>query len=148
MFKKHRNDTSNDATEPVQASESSGTVERAFSAVVARLQDTVTIQEGKPSFISDGFAFTGDVVSEGSLLVDGRFAGNLRLDAVTIGPRGSVEGTITCGTLHVKGIFRGTAECTELVVDATATLDGAVTYREMSLSRGASVQAEFFVRRG
>jgi Polymer-forming cytoskeletal len=88
----------------------------------------------KPSIISEGFELIGDLISNGVVHVEG--------SAITIGSKGSVEGTIQCETLHVKGRFSGTAHCRDLTLSADAVVDGQVYYSQLAVQRGAKITGE------
>jgi cytoskeletal protein CcmA (bactofilin family) len=123
--------------EATEASRPTG-VERALAA-------TVRLNEIKPSIISEGFAFTGDIVSEGPLHVEGRFKGTVHVSSATIGANGTLDGTLTCSTLRIKGRLDGDVTCDDLVIDATATVRGKVRYRSITMSRGATIAGELIV---
>jgi len=116
-------------------------------STVERFLGTQVRVESKPSIISEGFSFIGDIVSAGTLHIEGQIKGTVKVDAVTIGPSGAVDGSIACARLHVKGRFKGTAECDDLQVDATATVDGFVGYKVLTAQRGANIVGELLVRR-
>jgi len=96
----------------------------------------------KPSIISEGFEFIGEIRSNGVVHVEGTVRGKLSLSAITIGSKGSVEGTIQCETLHVKGRFSGTAHCRDLTLSADAVVDGQVYYSQLAVQRGAKITGE------
>jgi cytoskeletal protein CcmA (bactofilin family) len=96
----------------------------------------------KPSIISEGFELIGDLISTGVVHVEGSVRGKLSLSAITIGSKGSVEGTIQCETLHVKGRFTGTAHCRDLTLSADALVDGQVYYSQIAVQRGAKITGE------
>jgi hypothetical protein len=101
----------------------------------------------KPSVISEGFSLTGDIFSSGILHIEGKITGKVKADSINIGPSGQVDGELDCNTLHIKGMFSGSAVCSELVVSDRAAIKGSVTYRSMTISRGALIQGEFLCKR-
>jgi len=111
------------------------------------ISTSIKMGEAKPSIVSEGFSFTGDIVSEGALHVEGHIKGTIMVESVIIGPRGVVEGTVECGRLHVKGTYRGTATCDELVIDSAASLNGTVGYRMLTAQRGATIVGSLTVRK-
>lgn len=116
-------------------------------STVERILGSQVRMESKPSIVSEGFSFTGDIVSAGTLHIEGQIKGTIKVDAVTIGPSGAVDGSIACTRLHVKGRFKGTAECDDLQVDSSATVDGFVGYKVLTAQRGANIVGELLVRR-
>jgi len=105
-----------------------------------------TAADAKPSVVSEGFSVVGNVLSTGTLLIEGHIKGNVSVETVTIGPQGSVEGSIVCNKLVVKGLFKGTAECEDLHVEAKATLEGILSYSRLSAQRGALIEGELLLR--
>ncbi len=100
------------------------------------------LDRSKPSVISEGFTLQGDISAQGVLHVEGFIKGTVQTDVVNIGPRGAVEGQITCKALHIKGAFVGTANCDELFIASKARVVGRVTYRTLAVQRGALVEGD------
>lgn len=116
---------------------------------VERLLNTaVRLDDGRPSIISEGFSFVGDIVAQHSLHVEGAVQGNTSVSAIVVGPNGSLKGTISCGRLHVKGLVEGTVECDDLQIEATAKVSGTLEYRTLHVERGASLTGEMIVKSG
>src|SRR5262245_26180635 len=109
------------------------------AAVEKVIATSVRMNELKPSIISEGFSFTGDIVSEGALHIEGQLKGTIRVSAATIGAKGVMDGTIDCASLQIKGAFEGNATCEELLIDSTASVRGKVRYRVMTAQRGATI---------
>lgn len=130
---KQENPAETTAAEDAQPARAVSPVERALSAT------TVRVTELKPSIISEGFSFTGEIVSEGPLHVEGRFKGTVRVSSATVGANGTLEGSLTCSVFRIKGAFEGEATCDELVVDASASIRGKIRYRVINVSRGATI---------
>lgn len=122
---------------------------KAAAAVERMLGTAVLLSDpaSKPSIISEGFSLTGDVVSRGTLHIDGQITGTIKVDAVAIGPKGVVSGSVECSKLLVKGILRGTSECDDLQIDSTATVEGTVSYRVLAVQRGATITGDLLVRK-
>ena len=90
----------------------------------------------KPSILSEGFSFRGEIAAKGAIHVEGSLNGQIQVDELTIGARGQVDGVVTCNSLHIKGKFSGTATCSELIVTSSASVDGHVVYRTLSVQKG------------
>jgi len=56
----------------------------------------------KPTVISEGFSLTGDIVSDGILHIEGRTSGTIKASSVNVGPRGQVEGNVSCKPAHQR----------------------------------------------
>jgi len=111
----------------------------------ASMMDMITTTATKPSILSEGFSFRGEIAAKGAIHVEGALNGQIQVDELTIGARGQVEGVVTCSSLHIKGKFSGTATCNELIVTSSATVDGHVVYQTLSVQKGASIKGELLL---
>ena len=107
--------------------------------------DMITTAATKPSILSEGFSFRGEIAAKGAIHVEGALNGQIQVDELTIGARGQVEGVVTCTSLHIKGKFSGTATCNELIVTSSASVDGHVVYQTLSVQKGASIKGELLL---
>ena len=146
MFKKSQNNKP-EATSPEESVSMPSVASEA--TLPKRVVPSASVLDSyKPSVISEGFFLTGDIVSSGILHIEGKINGKIKAESINIGPCGRVDGDLDCETLHVKGVFSGSAVCDELVVADNATVQGSVTYRSITVSRGANIQGELLCRRG
>ena len=118
---------------------SSETVEENENFESATQSSSVSL---KPSIISEGFEFTGDMKSGGSITVDGTFKGNLSVQTLLIGSGGFVDGTVTADSINVKGKLSGTVSCRDLVIGGRATVDGALNYSSITIQRGGTIKGD------
>jgi cytoskeletal protein CcmA (bactofilin family) len=109
------------------------------------MMDMITTAATKPSILSEGFSFRGEIAAKGAIHVEGALNGQIQVDELTIGARGQVEGVVTCTSLHIKGKFSGTATCNELIVTSSASVDGHVVYQTLSVQKGASIKGELLL---
>ena len=109
------------------------------------MMDMITTTATKPSILSEGFSFRGEIAAKGAIHVEGALNGQIQVDELTIGARGQVEGVVTCSSLHIKGKFSGTATCNELIVTSSASVDGHVVYQTLSVQKGASIKGELLL---
>ncbi len=96
----------------------------------------------KPSIISEGFEFTGDMKSGGSITVDGTFKGNLSVQTLLIGSGGYVDGTVIADSINIKGVLSGVVSCRDLVIGGRATVDGSLTYSSITIQRGGTIKGD------
>lgn len=109
------------------------------------MMDMISTTASKPSILSEGFSFRGEIAAKGAIHVEGALNGQIQVDELTIGARGQVEGVVTCSSLHIKGKFSGTATCNELIVTSSASVDGHVVYQTLSVQKGASIKGELLL---
>jgi cytoskeletal protein CcmA (bactofilin family) len=109
------------------------------------MMDMISTTATKPSILSEGFSFRGEIAAKGAIHVEGALNGQIQVDELTIGARGQVEGVVTCTSLHIKGKFSGTATCNELIVTSSASVDGHVVYQTLSVQKGASIKGELLL---
>ena len=109
------------------------------------MMDMISSNASKPSILSEGFSFRGEISAKGAIHVEGSLNGQVQVDELTIGSRGQVEGVVTCSSLHIKGKFSGTATCSELIVTSSASVDGHVVYQTLSVQKGASIKVELLL---
>jgi hypothetical protein len=96
----------------------------------------------KPSVISEGFEFTGDVTFQGTLNVDGLVNGSVTVQNLMIGSSGKVNGSIRATTIQVRGTFTGDATCQDLTIGGQASVNAKINYSSLTIQRGAMIQGE------
>lgn len=136
MFAKQKNksdeeDVTNDRFETMTAAADEGASKSASSGFL--------LERNKPSVISEGFSLVGDITADGALHVEGQVRGTVKTNVVNIGQNGSVEGKVSCRSLQIKGTFLGEADCDELLIAGKARVTGRVTYKTLSVQRGAEI---------
>ncbi|MBI3527510.1 MAG: polymer-forming cytoskeletal protein [Betaproteobacteria bacterium] len=94
------------------------------------------------SLISEGFEFTGDIKSAGSLTVDGAIKGNLVVQTLLIGAKGLVDGSVKADSINVEGCLSGAIECKDLVVGSRAVVDGKLSYNTITIRRGGTIKGD------
>lgn len=96
----------------------------------------------KPSIISEGFEFIGEIRSNGYLTIDGTVRGTLSLHSIQIGATGVLDGNVSCDTMNVKGAFSGQLDCRDLTIGSRAVVDGKVSFKSITIQRGGVVKGE------
>jgi cytoskeletal protein CcmA (bactofilin family) len=99
----------------------------------------------KPSIISEEVVLTGNIKTSGALHIEGTVIGDLNVSSLTIGPTGVYQGNVDCKAMNIRGKFTGTSDCQELIVASSAQIEAKITYREMTLQRGAVLGGELHV---
>jgi cytoskeletal protein CcmA (bactofilin family) len=96
----------------------------------------------KPSIISEDFTIRGDIEAEGTLHVEGRVIGIVKAHTIHISASGQIEGDVVCQNLSVKGKVLGTVVCSELALASNSQVKGHISYRSITVGRGARVECE------
>lgn len=81
--------------------------------------------------------FRGDITTQGTFRVDGRFDGNIAADWVVVGEGGVVKGDITAKTVVVGGKVEGNVTTEELLeVKHNGALRGDIKTKILSIAEG------------
>ncbi|MCL1894853.1 MAG: polymer-forming cytoskeletal protein [Holophagaceae bacterium] len=143
MFNKSNNNQENPKGAPAQPT--FVPEENVSSSPGGGFRPSLEITSSKPSIISEEVELTGNIKTPGALHIEGTVKGNLEVASLTIGPTGVFEGNVNCKTLNVRGKFTGTSDCMELMVASSAQIEAKITYRELTLQRGAILKGELHV---
>jgi cytoskeletal protein CcmA (bactofilin family) len=117
-------------------------IQENLSSEVRQQEKTVLPELTKPSVISEGFEFTGDVNFQGTLNVDGSVSGSVTVQNLLIGSSGKVNGSINASTIQVRGSFTGDAICKDLTIGGQANVNAKINYSSLTIQRGAMIQGE------
>lgn len=92
-------------------------------------------------YVGDGVFMQGTMQVPGLASVDGKLQGQLTADVIAIQPNGSIDGKTTANHITVAGSLTDTAVANKtLVVEATGLIAGSITYNEMEIKKGGSLQ--------
>lgn len=85
----------------------------------------------------------GDLKAGGDIRIDGSLTGNLVCEAkLIIGPKGHIEGDVTCKNATIEGTFKGNLIVKEsLTIQASAKVEGDVKAAKMAVLSGGQVSA-------
>ncbi|MGZ3378365.1 MAG: bactofilin family protein [Phenylobacterium sp.] len=89
------------------------------------------------SLIAENVSLEGDMVSEGDVQLDGSVRGDLKLNHLTIGETGAVDGLITAETVEIRGRVTGEITAKTVRLYATARVDGDITHVQIAIDAGA-----------
>jgi cytoskeletal protein CcmA (bactofilin family) len=97
----------------------------------------------KPSIISEGFTFEGTITSDGVLNIAGTVRGKITAKSVLIDSSGQVDGELNSEQLVIKGQLKGDVNCDDLNVGPLARVDGNISYKYIHIQRGGRVAGRF-----
>lgn len=94
-----------------------------------------TANEGSMSLIGPGMRIVGDLITEGTVRVEGRIEGTIRAGkAVVVGKEGEVVGDIVTQDAVIGGRVQGTVVAeSRLELQATARIEGQISSRAQHL---------------
>lgn len=93
----------------------------------------------KPSILSQGLEFEGEIRSTGPMIISGRVKGKLAAKDITVESEGFVDGEITADSLTVKGHVTGNIRCSELIVGPAAHVDANSYFDAIEVQRGGKI---------
>lgn len=91
------------------------------------------------NIISEGTKVKGDVIANGDIRIDGELLGNIAAKGkLVIGPKGRIEGQITCSNIEVSGYIKGKVTASELLnLKSTSQIMGDIVTGKLSIEPGA-----------
>ncbi len=95
------------------------------------------------SVIGTDLAILGEritIISQKSLQIDGDIRGDVAGKAVSIGPEGSVTGTISAETVEIDGGVRGAVRARRVTLNPSAQVDGEIVHETLVISEGAQFE--------
>lgn len=99
-----------------------------------------TASEMTASVIGTDLTILGEkitIISKHQLQIDGDVRGDVNGRKVTIGPEGSVVGTVAAESVEVRGGVRGAIRGQNVVLHPTAKVEGDITHGTLAISEGA-----------
>ena len=104
---------------------------------------TSSMPGGGVNTIDTQTSIKGDLKAGGDIRIDGTLNGNLICEAkLIIGPKGRIEGDVTCKNATIEGSFKGNLTVRDsLTVQATAKVEGDVKAAKMAVLSGAQISA-------
>ena len=92
-------------------------------------------------FVGDGVFMQGTMTVPGVASIDGKLQGQLTADVIAIQTNGSVDGKTTANHIKVAGSLTDTTVANRtLVVESSGLIAGSITYAEMEIKKGGSLQ--------
>jgi cytoskeletal protein CcmA (bactofilin family) len=95
--------------------------------------------------VGEGVFMKGTMRVPGVASVDGKLEGELSADSVFIQQNGSMDGQTTANHVRVAGTLTNTTVANRtLVVEATGLVAGSITYQELEIKKGGSLQGGIY----
>ena len=92
------------------------------------------------SLIGQDLVIEGSVSGEGELHLDGVIRGDLRVERLTLGETGHVEGSIQAESVDIRGRVIGSITAKQVRLHGAAHVDGDITHEQLSVETGAFFQ--------
>jgi cytoskeletal protein CcmA (bactofilin family) len=91
--------------------------------------------------VGEGVFMKGSMRVPGVASIDGKLEGELTADTVFIQPNGSMNGRTTASHVKVAGSLTDTTIANKtLVIDSSGLISGNITYAELEIKKGGSLQ--------
>ena len=100
---------------------------------------TATPRKGA-SVIAADMTFEGNVSGAGELQIDGVVKGDVRVERVTIGDNGQVDGGIFAEAVEVRGRVSGAITAKQVRLYGACHVDGDITHEQLAMETGAFFQ--------
>lgn len=114
---------------------------------VTKLPSKILNSTQKPSIISEGASFEGNLTFDGALHLDGKFKGNIKVDKITVGKNGMLDGKFEANTVIAFGEIKGEVTCGELVLNEGSRVEGQIQYANLKIHSGASISGEIHCKK-
>lgn len=102
---------------------------------------------GAVTIIAEGNHFSGQMDIIGKMHVDGDFEGKISSsDAISIGIRGNVQGTIKAQRINVCGLLEGEIHCDELTIEDGGRVRGVVYSDELIIEKKGCFVGERYLK--
>ena len=104
----------------------------------ANADNTATpAQPLEPSLISPDATITGDIVSVGKMVLDGKLKGTARAFELVVGQNGDVDGDVIGDRVSVLGTVRGNIRGVEVNLIKGCNVRGNILHEQLSMESGA-----------
>jgi cytoskeletal protein CcmA (bactofilin family) len=96
-----------------------------------------------PSIIAGDMDILGNLISEGTVDIEGRVQGNVRADKVIVRKDGSVMGDVNGEVVHIYGQVRGLVKARDVHLYNSCRVEGTIMHEILSIEDGAFVDGKF-----
>jgi cytoskeletal protein CcmA (bactofilin family) len=92
------------------------------------------------SIIGGDMVLEGDISGGGEIQVEGTIKGDVRVEHVTVGDGGKVEGGIYADAVEVRGSVSGSITAKQVRLYGACHVDGDITHEQLAMETGAFFQ--------
>jgi cytoskeletal protein CcmA (bactofilin family) len=92
------------------------------------------------SLISSDLKLEGSITGGAEVQVDGAITGDVRVERVTIGESGHIEGGVFAEAVEVRGKISGSITAKQVRLYGAAHVEGDITHEQLSIEPGAFFQ--------
>ncbi len=92
------------------------------------------------SLIANDMTLEGNISGGGELQVDGAIKGDLRVERVTIGDGGHVDGGVYAEAVEVRGRVSGSITAKQVRLYGACHVEGDITHEQLAMETGAFFQ--------
>ena len=114
-----------------------------FGSKKKDLNKTRAQRKSPPSLISRDMNILGNLITDGTVDIDGRIEGNVRASHITIRKDGVVKGDLHADTIHIHGYAKGLVRAKDVHLFTSAKVEGSIMHEVLSMEEGAFVDGKF-----
>jgi cytoskeletal protein CcmA (bactofilin family) len=92
------------------------------------------------SLIANDMTLEGNISGGGEIQVDGTIKGDVRVERVTVGDAGCVDGGIYAEAVEVRGKVSGSITAKQVRLYGACHVDGDITHEQLAMETGAFFQ--------
>ena len=92
------------------------------------------------STLGSGLVIEGNVSGTGDLVLDGTVHGDVKVQHLTVGEAGNIEGKVEAETIEIRGRVVGSIKGQQVKLQATAYVEGDITHEQLAIDVGAYFQ--------
>ncbi len=96
-----------------------------------------------PTIIAADVNLLGNIISDGTMDIDGRIEGNIRCKHVTIRKNGVIKGDVFADSVQVYGRIEGLIKAKDVNLYATCHVEGVIMHESLTIEDGAFVDGQF-----
>lgn len=95
------------------------------------------------SVIASDVEITGNLNAKVDLHIDGKVQGDVTCGSLVQGEGSLISGKVTAQSARLSGQVDGSIEAAELIIEASARINGDVVYENLTIAPGGKVEGKF-----